>query len=84
MAAPDTHARLIKLWRDAASATLKAQRELDEAFEAFLAGKGPPPEQRQLDDLKKLQQVEYQRLEDALQHVERRAKGLPTRPGALE
>lgn len=80
----DSHSKLIKLWREAAAATLKSQRDLDEVFESFLAGKGPPPEQKQLDDLRELQQLEYDRLQAALRHVERKAKGQPTEPGALE
>ena len=80
----ETHKRLIELWREAASATLQAQKLLDRRFEAFLAGKSPPPDEAELSELRKLQDLEASRLKAALRYAERKARGLPTEPGVLE
>ena len=80
----NTHEQLIRRWREAASATLEAQRSLDATFESFLAGLAPPPEQAQLDELSRLQKLEHHLLLRTLDHVRRKANGLPTAPGALE
>ena len=53
-------------------------------FESFLAGLAPPPEQAQLDELSRLQKLEHHLLLRTLDHVRRKANGLPTAPGALE
>jgi hypothetical protein len=80
----DTHSNLVQEWRDAAAATMRAQKEVDACFEGFVAGAGPAPERSQLDELARLQKLEHECLLRAMNDLERKANGMPVAPRAPE
>jgi hypothetical protein len=77
------YAELIDDWRAASARTRAAQAELKAIFEAHLDGKGSPPEQRLIEQLRELRDVEHAKLDAAMAYVRKTASGPPTGHGSL-
>jgi hypothetical protein len=77
------YAELIDDWRAASARTRAAQAALKTIFEAHLEGKGPAPEQRLIEQLRELRDVEHAKLEAAMAYVRKTASGPPTGYGSL-
>jgi hypothetical protein len=77
------YAELIDEWRAASARTRAAQAELKAIFEAHLDGNGPAPEQKLIEHLRELRDIEHAKLEAAMAYVRKTASGPPTGHGSL-
>jgi hypothetical protein len=71
---------LIDVWRAAAVRTREAQRLLNIAFDAHIAG-GPEPSEEDVAALRDLRQIEADKMEEAMDYLRR--TGGPSTPGEL-
>jgi len=71
------YAALLQDWRDASARTRDAQQKLKAKFDAHMEG-GPAPTEEEVALVRRLREVEGEKLEAAMDYVRQTASGPPT------